>query len=68
VDRAHRIGQTRPVDVSRLIIDNTVEQRILALQEMKSALADGAMGEGTGGRLGRLSVRDLMKLFNYNDE
>lgn len=66
VDRAHRIGQTRPVDVRRLIIKDTIEQRILALQEKKSALADGAMGEGAGGRLGRLTVQDLMKLFDYN--
>ncbi|CAK9145991.1 unnamed protein product [Ilex paraguariensis] len=32
IDRAHRIGQTRPVIVSRLTIKNTVEDRILALQ------------------------------------
>ena len=32
VDRAHRIGQTRPVTVTRLTIKNTVEDRILALQ------------------------------------
>lgn len=68
MDRAHRIGQTRPVDIRRLVIQNTVEQRILELQERKSALADGAMGEGTGGRLGRLSVQDLMRLFDYNHE
>ena len=32
VDRAHRIGQTRPVSVSRLTIKDTVEDRILYLQ------------------------------------
>ena len=32
IDRAHRIGQTRPVTVSRITISNTVEDRILALQ------------------------------------
>ena len=32
VDRAHRIGQTRPVSVSRLTIKDTVEDRILSLQ------------------------------------
>jgi len=32
VDRAHRIGQTRPVSVSRLTIKDTVEDRILFLQ------------------------------------
>ncbi|WVR05014.1 hypothetical protein IAU60_002026 [Kwoniella sp. DSM 27419] len=63
VDRAHRIGQTRDVHVHRLVIRDTVEQRIMALQDAKQALSDGAMGEGAGGRLGRLSVRDLMRLF-----
>jgi SNF2 family DNA or RNA helicase len=32
IDRAHRIGQTCPVVVSRFTIENTVEDRILALQ------------------------------------
>lgn len=32
IDRAHRIGQTRPVSVLRLTVKNTVEDRILALQ------------------------------------
>lgn len=45
-DRAHRIGQDRPVLVHRLIASDTVEERILALQEKKRALAavatDGA--------------------------
>ncbi|WVF72421.1 hypothetical protein IAT40_007236 [Kwoniella sp. CBS 6097] len=66
VDRAHRIGQIRNVHVHRLVIENTVEQRIMALQESKQALSDGAMGEGTGGRLGRLSVGDLMRLFGVD--
>jgi superfamily II DNA or RNA helicase len=45
-DRAHRIGQDRPVLVHRLVAEDTVEERILALQEKKRALAavatDGA--------------------------
>ena len=32
VDRAHRIGQTRPVTVSRFTVKDTVEDRILSLQ------------------------------------
>ncbi|WWC61348.1 uncharacterized protein I303_103929 [Kwoniella dejecticola CBS 10117] len=63
VDRAHRIGQDKEVHVHRLVIEDTVEQRIMKLQEEKQALSDGAMGEGAAGRLGRLSVRDLMRLF-----
>src|SRR5690606_2564553 len=43
-DRAHRIGQDRPVLVHRLVAEDTVEERILALQESKRALADAALG------------------------
>src|SRR5204862_8072982 len=42
--RAHRIGQTRPVLVYRLVAQDTVEERILALQEGKRTLADAALG------------------------
>ena len=43
-DRAHRIGQERPVMVHRLVAEETVEERILALQESKRALAEAALG------------------------
>ncbi|KII91157.1 hypothetical protein PLICRDRAFT_104830 [Plicaturopsis crispa FD-325 SS-3] len=58
-DRVHRLGQMRPVLVQRLVISNTVEDRILALQERKKNLADGSLGEGSGKKIGRLSVREL---------
>ena len=41
-DRAHRIGQERPVLVHRLVAENTVEERMLVLQEKKRALAQAA--------------------------
>ena len=47
-DRAHRIGQTRPVLVQRLVALNTVEERILALQESKRAIARAAVGTDDG--------------------
>ena len=47
-DRAHRIGQERPVVVYRLVSEGTVEERILALQERKRALAAAALGESVG--------------------
>lgn len=40
IDRAHRIGQTRPVFAYRLIARNTVEEKVLELQSKKRALAD----------------------------
>ena len=44
-DRAHRIGQTRPVLVHRLVARDTVEERILALQQQKRALANVALAD-----------------------
>jgi SNF2 family DNA or RNA helicase len=44
-DRAHRIGQDKPVLVHRIVARDTVEERILELQQRKRALADAALGE-----------------------
>ncbi|XP_077219521.1 helicase-like transcription factor CHR28 isoform X2 [Tasmannia lanceolata] len=64
IDRAHRIGQTRPVTVSRLTVQDTVEDRILALQEKKREMVASAFGEDeTGCRQTRLTVEDLKYLF-----
>ncbi|MGH7624779.1 MAG: SNF2-related protein [Gemmatimonadaceae bacterium] len=41
IDRAHRIGQTRQVFATRLIARDTVEEKVLQLQERKRELADG---------------------------
>ncbi|TKY59320.1 SWI/SNF-related matrix-associated actin-dependent regulator of chromatin [Spatholobus suberectus] len=64
IDRAHRIGQTRPVTVLRLTVRDTVEDRILALQQKKRTMVASAFGEdGTGDRQSRLTVDDLKYLF-----
>ncbi|XP_065868604.1 helicase-like transcription factor CHR28 [Euphorbia lathyris] len=64
IDRAHRIGQTRPVNVTRLTIKDTVEDRILALQEEKRRMVASAFGEDpSGGSATRLTVEDLKYLF-----
>ncbi|KIJ63774.1 hypothetical protein HYDPIDRAFT_155277 [Hydnomerulius pinastri MD-312] len=65
-DRVHRLGQQKEVFVQRLVIENTVEDRVLALQERKKNLADGSLGEGTGKKIGRLSVRELANLFGLD--
>jgi superfamily II DNA or RNA helicase len=45
LDRAHRIGQTRPVMAYRLIARDTVEEKVLELQQSKRALADAILTE-----------------------
>ncbi|HUS66536.1 MAG TPA: DEAD/DEAH box helicase [Kofleriaceae bacterium] len=61
-DRAHRIGQDRPVNIYRLVSRGTVEERILALQGKKRALADAALGEA--GRAASLTRDDLLSLLD----
>ena len=43
IDRTHRIGQTRPVFAYRLIARDTVEEKVLALQQTKRELADAIL-------------------------
>ena len=45
IDRAHRIGQTRTVVAYRLVARDTIEEKILQLQESKRSLADAIVGE-----------------------
>jgi len=45
-DRAHRMGQQRPVTIYRLVTENTIEERILALHAEKRALADSLLEGG----------------------
>lgn len=44
-DRAHRIGQTRPVTVYRLVLQGSVEEKILAIHDQKRSLAEGLLAE-----------------------
>ena len=60
-DRAHRIGQDRPVQVHRLIAEGTLEDRIAELIEKKRALAEAVVGGGEAW-IGRLSDADLADL------
>ncbi|MBL8716809.1 MAG: DEAD/DEAH box helicase [Myxococcales bacterium] len=62
-DRAHRIGQDRPVLVHRLVAKGTVEEGILALQESKRRLAAAALSEGAAAAtLGRDELLALLEL------
>ncbi len=59
-DRAHRIGQERPVFVYRLVAKDTVEERILDLQKRKRGIADAALGDAD--QAGGLTRQDLLTL------
>jgi superfamily II DNA or RNA helicase len=59
-DRAHRIGQDRPVMVYRMVSKDTVEERILALQEKKRALFEAALGDAD--HAGGITRDDLLAL------
>ncbi|CAN0914462.1 ATP-dependent helicase rhp16 [Linum grandiflorum] len=61
-DRIHRIGQYKPIRIVRFIIENTVEERILQLQEKKELVFEGTVG-GSSEALGKLTEADLRFLF-----
>ncbi len=62
-DRAHRIGQTQHVFVYKLCAQNTVEERILELQERKGALAAELLDETSSEKLD-LNLDELDRLFS----
>jgi SNF2 family DNA or RNA helicase len=59
-DRAHRIGQTRPVTIYRLVMADSIEQRIVELHAAKRDLAADLL-EGADAA-GRLTERQLLEL------
>ena len=68
MDRAHRIGQENPVFVYKLITENTVEEKILAMQERKRSLAEGIYDESKQQGQWKLSADELSELFTHPAE
>jgi len=61
-DRAHRIGQTRPVTVYRLVLKGTVEEKILRLHEQKRQLAEDLLsGTAVAAQLDAAALLALLK-------
>jgi superfamily II DNA or RNA helicase len=63
VDRAHRIGQNKTVSVYRLVTEESVEQKIMALKEKKSKIVDALINEN-GLSTVKLTKSDLESLFS----
>ncbi|KAG9086889.1 hypothetical protein FRC06_002838, partial [Ceratobasidium sp. 370] len=59
IDRVHRMGQVKSVFVKRLVVKDTIEERILKLQAQKQSLSDAALGEGGGAKMPRMNVAQL---------
>ena len=59
--RVHRIGQRLPVFVYKLVVEGSIEERMLALQARKAALAEGVLGHDAA-EATKFSVADLQGL------
>lgn len=61
IDRAHRIGQTKKVNVYRMVASDTIEAKVVELQDRKRQLISSVMnGTGTGARLSEADLRGLL--------
>src|SRR5690606_15398323 len=59
--RAHRIGQGQPVFVYKLVVEGSIEERMLELQARKATLASGVLGHDVEGAV-KFSEADLNAL------
>ncbi|KAF7297296.1 ATP-dependent helicase rhp16 [Mycena indigotica] len=62
MDRIHRLGQKRPVKAIKLVVEDSIESRIVQLQEKKSAMVDATLSTDDQA-MGRLTPQDLQFLF-----
>ncbi|KAG0178617.1 hypothetical protein DFQ28_004123 [Apophysomyces sp. BC1034] len=63
IDRVHRIGQRLPVHVVRLIMNKTIEEKIVQLQQRKAQIAKGALGDGVI-KNSKLTTKEIRSLFD----
>ncbi|CAN6670025.1 DNA repair protein Rad16p [Trichomonascus vanleenenianus] len=61
-DRVHRIGQHRPVKITRFAIEDSIESRIIELQEKKASMIHATIGQDDGA-MNRLTPADMQFLF-----
>lgn len=66
VDRAHRIGQTRKVEVIRLLVHNSIEEQVVGMSQAKRTLFDKLITPGES-MPSKLTEQDLLKLFDLSE-
>uniref|UniRef100_A0A914ZRW6 Transcription termination factor 2 n=1 Tax=Parascaris univalens TaxID=6257 RepID=A0A914ZRW6_PARUN len=62
-DRIYRMGQTKEVFIHKIICLDTIEERVLTLQQSKMALAKGVLEGAASKKLSKLTIADLKYLF-----
>ena len=62
-DRCHRIGQRRPCVITRLCIEDSVESRMVLLQEKKANMINGTLNKDQSEALEKLTPEDMEFLF-----
>jgi len=62
MDRIHRLGQHRPVKAVKIVIEDSIESRIIQLQEKKMAMVDATLSADDQA-MGRLTPTDVGSLF-----
>jgi SNF2 family DNA or RNA helicase len=67
IDRAHRMPQQREVTVHRVLVPDTVEDRICQIQDKKREMIDTALDEKSSKSLTRLGARELRFIFGMNN-
>ena len=68
-DRAHRIGQTKNVTVTKIICKGTIEEHIMELQEKKKFLSDNLIEDNNNIEVvSKLSENDIKKLLSFSNE
>jgi SNF2 family DNA or RNA helicase len=64
-DRAHRFGQCRPVTIYRLVVENTIEEKIIELHNTKRDLADSLLeGSDQSAKMSMVELMSLLKEWN----
>ena len=67
IDRAYRIGQLRDVFAYRILVENSIEEKIKKLQEEKKELVDSLISEESS-MIKKLDQNEIINLFDYSIE